>query len=165
MRVKRSTFLPVCFLLGLTAIMAVVSAPTRWRFTRDHGLAVPDEVDEIRICGDPWWFPLDRGRVACLVLGEEQAKEFLSQLRPKATSDPEISFGDPAGPTSGIFPDTRRYPIPSNPQYVSLQGTWGTNAVPLKAYGCDSDRGDHLRVEHWRLANAQHLIKVYTDWN
>jgi hypothetical protein len=147
------------------AAFIAASVPSRWRFAHDHGIQLPSKVIDLRMCGDHLLSLMDHGRVAFVLVDAENCQAFLAQLNPDIVATPCVASGDPAGPTSQFFPAAERYPVPSNKQYTRLRETWGTNAVPVKAFGGRSSTGDHLRVEHWRLADGRDLLKVYTDWN
>ncbi len=145
--------------------IGLASIPSRWRFAHDHGVQLSPKVLELRMCGDHWLSLLDHGRVAFVVVDDQTCETFLAQLKPEVVAAPNTISGDPAGATTRFFPDAESYPIPSNKQYTRLRGAWGSNAVPVKALGCRSTTGDHLRVELWHLADGRSLLKVYTDWN
>lgn len=143
------------------------SMDPRSRAEREHGLSLPDSAQEIQNRGDAWKVFLDRGMVTLFQLPEADLPDFLSQLSVESGSNPAIPSGDPLVNGWNVWPQGSSTFVPGNSDYGGLRKTWAGSAKPLRMLSCESLMGDWLHVEVWELggANAEALVKLYTDWN
>jgi len=131
----------------------------------DHKVVFPASARDFQNHGDSNIGNLDRGIATMVVIDQADLDAFLGGLKITERRAPTQNQGDPLENGRNVWPRDAKTFVPGNDIYGGFRKTWNTEAIPIEMISCQSDAGDWLHVEIWRLSETKILLKLYTDWN
>ena len=155
----------ITVLLAITLVACVAENPEQVGDESDHKIVLPASVSNIQNRGDSNLEQPDRGIATLLEIDRKDLKGFVAQLKITDRQRPAKQQGDPTVNGWNVWPQASKTFVPGNEVYAGFKKTWTTAPTPEEMLSCQSQAGDWLHVEIWKLSDTKVLLKLYTDWN
>lgn len=156
---KTSLFLLVALLA------ATVTACKQAGDESDHKLVFPKSAGNFQNRGNSNKTLLDRGIATLVEIDGSDLDRFVAKLKITERRKPVQNHGDPTVNGWNIWPQDAKTFVPGNKIFGGFKKTWNVEPVPVEMLSCQSEVGDWLHVEIWKLSDTKTLLKLFTDWN